>query len=313
MKLELQASNLKFEAETGCKVVKKTASLLNMSAGRGYVLGIYTDNNKNRMNIEHFPYDIKKTEEGKTRVYIVADNDNTDANTFKNQRLYAFDENNKPNHKGKEPEIITGKFLEIKPGVWGSSKYTLRIGTNCSEEIECEVVGTLDAEMGAAHVVSFWAEGGKLQSSPVRQIVRENSVNLLWQLPQFLTITIGEVLFSVTGLEFSYSQAAPNMKSVLQAMWLMTVALGNMIDMGISGTHIIKDPAIEFFFYAALMLAVMVVFIVLARRYTYVDPKALVSPTDSPQHELPPLSSASTNRLTSDAKVGMGSNGGVVD
>uniref|UniRef100_A0A914RBC6 Uncharacterized protein n=1 Tax=Parascaris equorum TaxID=6256 RepID=A0A914RBC6_PAREQ len=39
---------------------------------------------------------------------------------------------------------------------------------------------------------------------------------MLWQLPQFFVITLGEVLFSVTGLEFSYSQATPNMKSVLQ-------------------------------------------------------------------------------------------------
>jgi len=39
-------------------------------------------------------------------------------------------------------------------------------------------------------------------------------VSILWQFPQVLVMTIGEILFSVTGLEFSYSQAAPSMKSV---------------------------------------------------------------------------------------------------
>lgn len=29
---------------------------------------------------------------------------------------------------------------------------------------------------------------------------------MLWQIPQYVTITAGEVLFSITGLEFAYSQ-----------------------------------------------------------------------------------------------------------
>lgn len=63
--------------------------------------------------------------------------------------------------------------------------------------------------MGAAHVLDV--DAGQLTT-----IVRPNSVNVLWQLPQYLVITMGEILFSVTGLEFSYSQASPSMKSVLQ-------------------------------------------------------------------------------------------------
>ena len=53
------------------------------------------------------------------------------------------------------------------------------------------------------------------------------------------------------------------MKSVLQALWLLTVFIGNLIDMAISGTHIIPEPATEFFFYAFLMVLVMGVFILL--------------------------------------------------
>ena len=33
-----------------------------------------------------------------------------------------------------------------------------------------------------------------------------NTVNVFLQLPMYLTITVGEVLFSITGLEFAYSQ-----------------------------------------------------------------------------------------------------------
>ncbi|XP_019713610.1 solute carrier family 15 member 1-like [Hippocampus comes] len=42
----------------------------------------------------------------------------------------------------------------------------------------------------------------------IRQVndIRPNSVHMAWQIPQYFLITAGEVVFSVTGLEFSYSQ-----------------------------------------------------------------------------------------------------------
>lgn len=36
--------------------------------------------------------------------------------------------------------------------------------------------------------------------------VEPSKVSLLWQIPQYVTITAGEVLYSVTGLSFVYSQ-----------------------------------------------------------------------------------------------------------
>uniref|UniRef100_A0A183CK51 IgGFc_binding domain-containing protein n=1 Tax=Globodera pallida TaxID=36090 RepID=A0A183CK51_GLOPA len=102
------------------------------------------------------------------------------------------------------------------------------------------------------------------------ELVRPNSVNILWQVPQLFVMTVGEILLSVTGLEFSYSQAAPSMKSVVQALWLLTVFFGNIIDIIISHVQI-SDPVEEFFVYAALMFAVIGLFVLLSMRYKYVD------------------------------------------
>jgi len=42
------------------------------------------------------------------------------------------------------------------------------------------------------------------------------NVNLMWQLPQVLLISVAEVMVCVTGLEFAYSQAPPQYRSAWQ-------------------------------------------------------------------------------------------------
>ena len=53
------------------------------------------------------------------------------------------------------------------------------------------------------------------------------SVN--WQLLAYAIITLGEAMVSITGLEFSYTQAPNSMKSAVMALWLFAVATGNIL------------------------------------------------------------------------------------
>merc|ERR1711862_491178 len=94
-----------------------------------------------------------------------------------------------------------------------------------------------------------------------------NSVHIFWLLPQILVITVGEIMFSVTGLEFSFSQAPDSMKSVLQAFWLLTTAFGNVIVILVAEAKAFDDRASEFFMFACLMLVDMAIFMFLAWRY----------------------------------------------
>jgi POT family proton-dependent oligopeptide transporter len=48
-----------------------------------------------------------------------------------------------------------------------------------------------------------------------------------WQMLAYFILTIGEVLISITGLEYAYSQSPKKMKSTVMAFWLLTVATGN--------------------------------------------------------------------------------------
>ncbi|XP_077599509.1 solute carrier family 15 member 1-like [Stigmatopora nigra] len=108
----------------------------------------------------------------------------------------------------------------------------------------------------------------------IRQVndIGENSVHMAWQIPQYFLITVGEVVFSVTGLEFSYSQAPSNMKSVLQAGWLLTVAVGNIIVLIVAEAATLEDQWAEYILFGSLLVGVCIIFAIMAHFYTYTDP-----------------------------------------
>uniref|UniRef100_A0AAY4CDK0 Solute carrier family 15 member 1a n=1 Tax=Denticeps clupeoides TaxID=299321 RepID=A0AAY4CDK0_9TELE len=105
--------------------------------------------------------------------------------------------------------------------------------------------------------------------------IQPNSVSIALQIPQYFLITAGEVVFSVTGLEFSYSQAPSNMKAVLQAGWLFTVAVGNFIVLIVAELAKIPQKWAEYLLFACLLVAVCVIFSIMAYFYTYMDPAAI--------------------------------------
>ena len=64
------------------------------------------------------------------------------------------------------------------------------------------------------------------------------TVSVRWQFPAYFLLTMGEVMVSITGLEFAYSQAPRRMKSTIMGLWLLTVTLGNVFVAAISLTHL---------------------------------------------------------------------------
>uniref|UniRef100_A0A452VM52 Solute carrier family 15 member 1 n=1 Tax=Ursus maritimus TaxID=29073 RepID=A0A452VM52_URSMA len=111
--------------------------------------------------------------------------------------------------------------------------------------------------------------------------ISPNTINMALQIPQYFLLTCGEVVFSVTGLEFSYSQAPSNMKSVLQAGWLLTVAVGNIIVLIVAGAGQFSEQWAEYILFAALLLVVCIIFAIMAQFYTYVNPAEIEARFDN--------------------------------
>ena len=101
--------------------------------------------------------------------------------------------------------------------------------------------------------------------------IQPNGLSIFWQIIQIFVMSVAEILFSVSGVTFAYSQAPASMKSVMQAMWFLTVAFGNLIVIAIAEARITDNQVIEYIIFAALLFAATLIFIVLANFYKYTD------------------------------------------
>ena len=94
-----------------------------------------------------------------------------------------------------------------------------------------------------------------------------------WQLLGYVILTLGETMVSITGLEFSYTQAPNSMKSSVMALWLLFIASGeffvglfNAWDLNPDGTKKLTD--FQYFgFFTIVMFAASALFVVLACFY----------------------------------------------
>ncbi len=67
------------------------------------------------------------------------------------------------------------------------------------------VIAWIESRIQNGHVVSIW-----------------------WQILAYAILTCGEVLVSITGLEFSYKQAPLTMKSFIMALFYLSISMGNL-------------------------------------------------------------------------------------
>ncbi len=87
-----------------------------------------------------------------------------------------------------------------------------------------------------------------------------------WQLLAYLVLTCGEVMVSITALEYSYTQAPRAMKSFIMALFMLSVSLGNIFTSVVNffiqnedGT-VMLEGAEYYWFFTILMAVTAVIF-----------------------------------------------------
>jgi POT family proton-dependent oligopeptide transporter len=115
--------------------------------------------------------------------------------------------------------------------------------------------------------------------------------NVNWQFLAYVILTLGETMVSITGLEFSYTQAPNKMKSAVMALWLFTVSMGNLFTAAVNYFIRNADGSVKmndqqyFLFFTMLMLIAAAVFVVMAVFY---HGKTYLQSQEKPLEEMEP-------------------------
>jgi POT family proton-dependent oligopeptide transporter len=96
----------------------------------------------------------------------------------------------------------------------------------------------------------------------------EDMISVLWQFFPYLIMTQAEVMVSITGLEFAYTQAPTRMKSTIMGFWLLSVSLGNKLTAVVTKLPDM-DLLTSFWAFAALMGVAAVLFGIRSAFYKY--------------------------------------------
>ncbi len=92
-------------------------------------------------------------------------------------------------------------------------------------------------------------------------------VPVAWQIAQYWVITTAEVLVSITGLEFAYTQAPRAMKSTIMGFWLLCVTFGNLLVAFLAPLEKTLELSAFFWVFTGLMAGAATIFAILAKSY----------------------------------------------
>ncbi|XP_044017460.1 solute carrier family 15 member 1-like [Aphidius gifuensis] len=205
---------------------------------------------------------VKKTKNSNPAMRVLVYNSKNDSPT--NVTMY---KNGRSVHDFK----INGTMIETAPAQasqineFEAGTYQVYVnGQMLTNEIIMKIGGVYTLIVDIAH-------DSKDPSAKLLTIRPPNSMHVLWLIPQYIILAMAEVLFAVTGLEFAFTQAPGTMKSLLQASWVLTTAIGNLLVSVISAFKLFNSKVYEAYFYVVLMVIAMSVFTLMTRFYEYAD------------------------------------------
>ena len=93
------------------------------------------------------------------------------------------------------------------------------------------------------------------------------SVSILWQLPQYVVLSVSEILVSIAGLEFAYENAPETMKSTIMSMFLLTTAIGDFVGGFLYMVMKSLEPTLIYLIFSGLMVINAIFFVYLSKEF----------------------------------------------
>ncbi|XP_047139390.1 peptide transporter family 2 isoform X1 [Hydra vulgaris] len=258
---------------------------VSVTFSRGvYQTAVININNEGTFNItvlnQYFPEVNVETADSNVRVIMVPDSNTTGIGNLTFQH-----------YLDSEKNVLLRNFSSYNTSYTSllADEYYIEFIENSGTKLEIKLpsIGKFGT-FGAYTVLLKRPKYQMYSKTLVAEIYQDRApttVHRIMQLPQYVILTAAEIMFSVTGLEFAYSQSPASMKSVIQAFWIVTSAFGDLIVVILSVAKPVNGVDKEMFLYAGVMVVVAFIFALMSCfYYTYSDfsgNKTEVNPLDA--------------------------------
>jgi dipeptide/tripeptide permease len=147
------------------------------------------------------------------------------------------------------------------------SDYDFKIINSTNDEILLNEKILL--ETCSRYTILFFKTNATLYDYVLLTDIYSSGVHIAFQSIQIFLLSIAQVLVSISGLTFSYEEAPASMKSLMQALWILTTSIGNFIIVIVAEANIGTGLILENIIYIILLVIATVLFFISAHFYKY--------------------------------------------
>ncbi|TDH66052.1 hypothetical protein CCR75_007128 [Bremia lactucae] len=123
-------------------------------------------------------------------------------------------------------------------------------------------------------------QGVASNCSAVGENLPMSSINVWWQTPQYVLVGVAEILTSISAYDLFYSEVPESMRSVCQALNLLTTTLGFIVTGAMNSvfsfwvTSDLNDGHLEYIYYMMAMLVLLMLgaFVTVSQTFEYHAP-----------------------------------------
>lgn len=276
-----QAENGNFSGSIGCPFDPKTVHEFNIKPLENQASKLfYLEQGNGKLTYKMFNESLELPPPGATRVRFIYESFGSSSLAEK-RTFYLI--RTPANHLAENMTMVDNKLqfkLSSKEGqVYLSDYLDIPVPSHGDSFMLKSSDSNLRIEIGGANSLVHLDQATRnllvlhqLNSTHVKlnhQVLQDNSyrISMLYQLAPYLLISISEVMFSITGLQFSYSIAPESMKSIVLGIWSITVAFGNILTVAVESLHLFSNVGYDFLFYASIMAVDMVIFALIGHYY----------------------------------------------
>ena len=139
-----------------------------------------------------------------------------------------------------KPNARVSVLEEVVPGQWLAKLKSPPVDGRASQEL-----------------IELIAQHFELPRSAV-SIKSGATPHVAWQAIQYFLLSLGEVLVSVTALEFAYTQAPRTLKTTILSLWFVTSGTGSLLTGVIAEVNVFSGPTFYWFFTGLQLVAAAV-------------------------------------------------------